>query len=109
MAKFRSRTLGEGSLYMYLGMCVCERERPDSLTSLIIAVATSTGKLDSPAQLSSSTNTQILPYLLLGKSSQLFIPGPCTGLAILISHLLWLKSLKSSMTLVFPQTFHIIH
>ena len=70
-------------------VCVCvyirERERkPNSLTSLITAVATSTGELVSPAQLSSSANTQILPIFLLGKSSQLFIPGPCTDLAILI-------------------------
>lgn len=81
IAKFRSTSLGEGSLYMYVYMymwcvclCVCvhvkERDRDgdrernrerrrdserggesDSLTSLRSAVATSADELDSPAQL----------------------------------------------------------
>lgn len=73
MAKFRSRSLGEGSLYMCVYVhvgCVCVKERdrdgdrernrkrkrdsekggesPDSLTSLRSATATSTGELESP-------------------------------------------------------------
>lgn len=83
------------------GVCACGESKPDSLTALIIAVATAIGQ-PSPAQLSSSATTQTLPNFLLAMSSQLFIPGPCTGLAILINHLLWPKSLKSSVTPVLP-------
>ena len=44
------------------------------------------------AQLGLCANTQTLPTFLLGKSSQRFIPGLCTILAILITHFLCPKS-----------------